>query len=50
MPADARSTTVAHESGDQHIPPERLARIRAEYREMPGLCLTPAHRPRGCGA
>jgi hypothetical protein len=46
MSADARNTTVAHESRDQRIPPELLARIRAEYREMPGLCLTPAQAAR----
>jgi hypothetical protein len=46
MQGNARSTTVTHGSRDPRIPSELLARIRAEYREMPGLCLTPAQAAR----
>jgi hypothetical protein len=46
MEGNARSTTVTHGTKDLHIPPELIARIRAEYREMPGLCLTPAQAAR----
>jgi hypothetical protein len=46
MGGDARGTTVTHEPRDPGIPPELFARIRAEYREMPGLCLTPAQAAR----
>jgi hypothetical protein len=46
MRDDARSTTLTHESRDPHIPLELLARIRAEYRDMPGLCLTAAQAAR----
>jgi hypothetical protein len=46
MRGGARSTTVTQESRERRVPPELLARIRAEYREMPGLCLTPAQAAR----
>jgi hypothetical protein len=46
MRDDAPSTTVTHESRDPRIPLQLLARIRAEYREMPGLCLTAAQAAR----
>jgi hypothetical protein len=46
MRDDARSTTVTQESREPQVSPELLARIRAEYREMPGLCLTPAQAAR----
>jgi hypothetical protein len=46
MEGNAPSTTGTHGSRDPRISPELLARIRAEYREMPGLCLTPAQAAR----
>jgi hypothetical protein len=46
MRDDARSTTLPHESRDPRIPSGLLARIRAEYREMPGLSLTPLQAAR----
>ena len=46
MGGDARNTTVRHELRDPRIPLELLARIQAEYREMPGLCLTAAQAAR----
>lgn len=37
---------------DEHVDDTLIARIAAEYREMPGLCLTPnqARRLWGCDA
>jgi hypothetical protein len=46
MVDDARGTTLTHPPGNPRVPSELLARIRAEYREMPGLCLTPAQAAR----
>jgi hypothetical protein len=46
MVDDARGTTLTLDPGDPRVPSELLARIRAEYREMPGLCLTPAQAAR----
>ena len=46
MDSNARSATVMDGSRDPRVTPELLARIRAEYREMPGLSLTPAQAAR----
>jgi hypothetical protein len=46
MVDDARGTTLTQDPGNPRVPSELLARIRAEYREMPGLCLTPAQAAR----
>jgi hypothetical protein len=46
MADDTRNSTVAQESTEPRIPAALLARIRGEYREMPGLCLTASQAAR----
>jgi hypothetical protein len=46
MATQARSTTLTRETGETCVSSELLGRIRAEYREMPGLRLTPAQAAR----
>ena len=46
MAKQARGTTPTQETGETCVSSELLGRIRAEYREMPGLCLTLAQAAR----
>ena len=46
MAGSTERGTMPAQAGETALSSELLARIRAEYREMPGLCLTPAQAAR----